>query len=551
MRFLSSLFGGLRREPSRCHASPRLALEPLEGRTLLDGSVPFTIGGDARVHPEDFRITRFARGLNYPYSMLQLSDGSLLVGTSKPASANFFDSTGQLIRLVDANQNGIADSAGKVLFTGLPGEVTSVHQAGSLFFVTSSEAGSEQIAVLRAGPTPASQLSLVGAIRFGFSANWEHTTYENAVRPTPSKPGYYDLFFNVGSQANFVKTTATVPLSGLVTGTVKGDSIYKVTVHDTGSTFVFSRLMQVATGLRNAAGMAFNPQTGDFFFEDNGIDGGGNPEEELSTDELNMIPARGIGVNVYNFGFPSTYIDYFTGQRVGSGGIQPFTPFIPGTGPEIAGATKIAFAPAGFPAGLNNGIFVGFHGGFDDGGVNNDENPVAFVDLSTRQYFRFIANSVPGVGHLDGLLSTSDSLFIADMSSNGDIFGTAGRGVIYQIKYQPSSGPSIPSRVMGQEELLVRVSKLASSTDAVFASAVGAAPAGAGDDGPMSALVGLEDADAGLAGDPGAGMKYDSLSNFGITKSSGNGSTHGIVHMVRVNLDPSPFASSVWEADNS
>src|SRR5262249_3025599 len=147
-----------------------------------------------------------------------------------------------------------------------------VRQAGNLFFVTSSETGSEQIAVLRAGPTPASQLSLVGSMHFGFSANWEHTTFESAVRSTPARPGFFDLFFNVGSRENFGKTTATVPLSGLVTGTLQGDSIYKVTVDDTRSTPVFFRLMQVATGLRNAAGMTFNPQTGDFFFEDNGID---------------------------------------------------------------------------------------------------------------------------------------------------------------------------------------------------------------------------------------------------------------------------------------
>ena len=38
--------------------------------------------GDAAptgVDPADFRVTTFASGLNYPYGMQQLSDGSLLV----------------------------------------------------------------------------------------------------------------------------------------------------------------------------------------------------------------------------------------------------------------------------------------------------------------------------------------------------------------------------------------------------------------------------------------------------------------------------------------
>src|SRR5438445_12770491 len=114
--------------------------EPLEDRCLLNGD-PFAIGGDPRVHPEDFRITVFAQNLNYPYSMQQLADGSLLVGISRPRGASYFNSVGELLRLVDADGDGIADGPGTVLFDGLPGAVTSVRQAGSLFFVTSVVSG--------------------------------------------------------------------------------------------------------------------------------------------------------------------------------------------------------------------------------------------------------------------------------------------------------------------------------------------------------------------------------------------------------------------------
>jgi glucose/arabinose dehydrogenase len=421
---------GIRKTPRRRF----LCLEPLEDRYLLSSGVPFTIGGDSRVHPSDFRLTAFATGLNFPTAMVQLSDGSLLATNSVPVQSSFFNSTGQLVRLVDANQDGIADGPGTVLASGLPGTLTALRQGGNLFFATSSAAGSERILVLRAGATPADSLSLLGSLNFSFPLpNWEHTTYELAVRPTPGQSGDYDLFFNIGSPANQSSTDLQVALSGLATGSLNDDSIYKITVHDTGGTPQFSNLTQIATGLRNAAGMAFSPNSRDFYFQDNGIDGGGNPEEELSADELNHITLSNTGA-IADFGFPSTYIDYNTGQKVGTQGLAPTVAFVPGSGGEIAGAVKVSFAPAGNPAGLNDGIFVGFHGIFNGGGTANDENPVAYVDLHTRTFFRFIAPGQPGVGHLNGLLATQSALFVADMSTNGDVFNSTHTGAIYQIQ---------------------------------------------------------------------------------------------------------------------
>jgi hypothetical protein len=372
--------------------------------------------------------------------MVQLSDGSLLVATSTPATGNYFNSTGAVVRLVDANHDGVADGPGTVLYSGLPGSLTAVRQGGQVIFVTSSQAGSERITVLRAGPTPADPLTLVGSINFAFPAGWEHTTYETLVRPTPGQPGNFDLFLNVGSPANDSSTTTTIPMSGLITGALNDDSIYRVTVHDTGGTPAVSNLTQIATGLRNAAGMVLDPYT-NLYFEDNGIDGGGNPEEELSADEINRISWRDVGKTVPDFGFPSTYIDYQTGKQVGSQGVPPFVAFLPDptTGAEIAGATQLTYAPAAFPADLRNGFFMGFHGLFGIGGTANDENPFVYVDKFTGKYIRFIPGSQAGFGHLDGVLATSDSLFIADLSSTGDVFNSTHTGVIYQIQFVPST----------------------------------------------------------------------------------------------------------------
>src|SRR5205823_5742406 len=121
--------------------------------------------------------------------------------------------------------------------------------------------------------------TLVGSIRFSFPLDatgigWDHTTYALAVRPTPgSSTGDFDVFFNVGSQYNGVLNDPTtgmvildnhgnavlqptvdhVTVSGLISATLKGDSIYKVTIHDRGAgiTPSFSNLRQIASGLRN------------------------------------------------------------------------------------------------------------------------------------------------------------------------------------------------------------------------------------------------------------------------------------------------------------
>jgi hypothetical protein len=456
--------GGRRR---RWSAGPNF--EVLEARALLSGGLP--VGGDPIVKPSDFRVSTFASGLNYPHGMTTLSDGSLLVAVNNPAAGDtsFFNSTGELIRLTDADGDGVADGPGQVLFNGLPGEVTALHRAGPFLLATSSATGSERISVLRLGATPADPLTLAGSIDFAFPIPaWDHTTFASVVRPTPGQPGDYDVIFNIGSEYNGVvigsdgrvvldahgnpilqPTTGTVQASGLLTGTLLGDSLYMVTVHDQGGTPAFSHLTRIASGLRNAASLAIDPATGDLYITDNGIDGNDGGNEAWSADELDRIPAALIGKTVENFGFPYSYVK--TIDRPGDPvtvvdpkyGIQPLIAFEPlpdpvltREGSESEGASGFALSPPMFSAGLNHGVFIGFHGLFNQGGIANDENPLIFADPATGHYFDFISNNLPNVGHLDEALSTTNSLFLADISSTGDLFGASGpgQGVIYQIE---------------------------------------------------------------------------------------------------------------------
>jgi glucose/arabinose dehydrogenase len=404
---------------------------------------PFAIQGPG-VNSNNFRVTVFASGLSFPLGMVQLSDGSLLVAVTQVSNYFSTSTAGQLLRFTDTNQDGVADGPGTVLYSGLPGGLTSLRMCGNLFFVTGQGPG-HPITVLRAGATPASPLSLVGAININYpsGAAWEHSHSALGIRPTPGQPGSCDLLFQLGSDQNFAATTRTATISSTqitgATGTLQGQSIYLLTLTDNLRNVTASNLTRLAQGLRNPAGFAFHPVTGDLYFEDNGIDGLTNGNEPLSVDRVNFIPAAQIGNGtVPDFGYPTNYTEYRTGRQVGSGAIPPLFAFEPlpdpFTGSESEGPNDIAFAPAGFPPALNNGIFVGFHGKWSLAGIANEENPVVFANLSNTNYFQFISNDEPNIGHIDGLLSTFDSLFLADFSSTGDPGNSVNSGVVYQIK---------------------------------------------------------------------------------------------------------------------
>jgi len=402
--------------------------------------VPFKVQGPG-VNTNDFRVTVFAQNLGFPLGMAQLSDGSILVAVSQ--GTGFSSSTGQLLRLTDTNRDGIADGPGSVLFTGLPGGQSSLRVWESLIFVTGQGSG-KPISVLRAGPTPDAPLSMVAKININYpQGGWYHPHSALGVRPTPGQPGSCDLLFQLGSDQNFAKTPRTATISSTqitgANGTIQGESIFMLTITDNLTNIVASAPTQIAKGLRNPAGFAFHPANGDLYFEDNGIDGLVNANEPLSADEINRIAVADIGNGpVPDFGFPNNYTEYRTGAIIGGAGIQPlvaFQPFPnPANGSESEGPSEIAFAPPGFPEGLNNGIFVGFHGKWALAGLANEENPLVYFDLTTTNYFHFVSNDEPNIGHLDGLLSTSDSLFVADITSTGNIDSGGAAGVIYQIK---------------------------------------------------------------------------------------------------------------------
>lgn len=422
-------------------------------------AVPFTLGGPG-VHPNAFRVTEFATGLTVPVGMVQLADGSIVYGAAKPTTVAFQTGTFELRRLVDSNGDGVADNGiGDLLYTGPAdaGGINALATSGDLVFALSNTVNrfsniTARITVLRPGATPGDDLTEVGALNMAFEDGAWHMSHGMAVRDIGG--GQHEVYFNIGSDSNSAQTATIEPTaSGLVSGTMDEDSIFRFTVNDPGSGNVTgSGLTQIATGLRNAAGLAFNPADGALWFQDNGEDAGGN--DPLGADELNRLTPAQLDGAIEDFGFDTDYIVYggpgapagtTTGDRVqdtGRNAVQPEVAFVPYLGEHNQGASQIAFAPDRFPASLRDGIFTGFHGYFVSGGTSNPENPLTFFDLDaadtadvTDGFFHVIEPGLDGVGHLDGLLATSDSLFVADMTKSGHFLSNPAPtdGVIYQI----------------------------------------------------------------------------------------------------------------------
>jgi hypothetical protein len=180
--------------------------------------------------------------------------------------------------------------------------------------------------------------------------------------------------------------------------------------------------------------MSFDPAGGDLYFQDNGMNLQDGSDDQLSADEIDVIPADRLGREVLDFGFPDDYIAADTGSRVGSGAEQPVVVFLPIDGSRSEGPAEIAFAPPGFPDGLDAGLFVGFHGRYGLAGLANDENPLLHVDLEDRSARPFVPNDAPDIGHLDNVMATDDSLFMADINRLGPMGSTSPQGVIYQVK---------------------------------------------------------------------------------------------------------------------
>jgi glucose/arabinose dehydrogenase/plastocyanin len=402
------------------------------------------LGPDPRIDHSEFMVTTYASGMPFPTSMVELADGSLLAAANVPAGGGFISSRGKLLRMVDQDGDGHADQIAPVgivrpvgrsqlqVYVDLPGALIQMRRAAGLLILTSRQRGRTLIVVLREPPIPGDPFTWLGAVELAFPEEHLHDTYAIALRSGPTA-GSTEVYFNVGSGLNAQADGSRIEASGLVNADLITGSIYRMTLIDDGEAVEVSDLRLVAMGLRNAAALAFDPDSGDLYLQDNGMESEDDPEEPINADELNVIAADRLGVGVPDFGFPDQYVAYRTGERVGTTAEMPVIAFQPIEGSEAQGAAEFTFAPLEFPAPFNEGIFIGFHGNYQLGGLANDENPVLWVEPDVSTMLEFIPNDAPQVGHPDSLLATHDSLYVADLSPAGDLNGPSPDGVIYRV----------------------------------------------------------------------------------------------------------------------
>ena len=255
------------------------------------------------------------------------------------------------------------------------------------------------------------------------------------------------MIFNIGSQYNGVvigsngsvvlddngnptyePSTGTVSASGLISGTLLGDSLYMVTLHDNNGNPVVSNLTRIASGLRNAASLAIDPTSGDLYLADNGIDGNDGGNEAWSTDELDRIPSAQIGVTVPFFGFPEvingqlTYSYVKTIDKPGdpvtvvnSGvGVQPLVAFEPLPDPVLTAEGSESEGPSGFalsPSSSRPGSITASSSGFTEFSTRagrpmmrtRSSSPTRAPAITSTSSRTIESN----IGHIDEILSTS------------------------------------------------------------------------------------------------------------------------------------------------
>jgi hypothetical protein len=386
--------------------------------------------------PAGIDVTTFASNLNFPTSLVPLSNGSVLIGATTPAGTgnftNFYTGSGQVLRFTQTN--GVADGPGTAIIPSLGGAVTSIRPLGDLLAVatagnqTFAGLGSGDINIFKPGANPGDAYSNLGGLHFQFSAYDAAINLTLATVPTGT-PGVYDVYFVLGAgNSNGTPVPGGVAMTGLAAGTLAAGSLYKVTIDTNGVTPSVGTPVQLASGIRNSGGILVAPN-GDVYFDDNGFE---SNLATVSADELNRLTAAQIASNtVFSFGYPDNYTDA-NGNVVGGAGVQPLAAFLTDANGAMFGAAEMAFAPTNFPTGLNNGIFIGFDGQFSLTGIGNVNNPVLYYSFDTNTYTRFIDSGQAGIGHLIGLASTADALYISDFAT-GDGF-PGGAGVVYELQ---------------------------------------------------------------------------------------------------------------------
>jgi glucose/arabinose dehydrogenase len=375
-----------------------------------------------------------ATALDYPYGMVRTSAG-ILVGQTSPNTPGGIEggpSTGS-VWLIPTR------GPAQQVISNLGGVVTAVRASRDGLILVDSGAGSGRHMTFYN-----QNFQQIADVTFQYSdPAWDHSTGMSFVVP---RGGADRIFFIVGSEFDSQPTTGTVTASGLFTSTLNPDSVYMIDVQYNGSSVrALGAPQQVAKGLRNPYGITLDANS-NLVIGDNGQDGAHNPNEK-GADTLNVVPRSQIGTTVLDFGFPNTYTDFNTGTRINPqpGVSNPLVAFIPvsdshGVLQYSEGLSGLDFVapPCAMPfVGGQGGVFVGFHGVKNGTGSGNTQNAFLYYDFASGRYYPIVDGGTNGVGHLNTVLVSGNSLFLADFATAGIVDGPGGQnsGAIYEFTF--------------------------------------------------------------------------------------------------------------------
>src|SRR6184192_3349249 len=182
------------------------------------GQDTVVIAGHALYVPRGFTVNLFAEGLN-GVRYLALGPGGAVYAS--------LPSGGQIVRLVDANRDGVADAPAQVLLSGLTAPFGITFRGDTMYFA-------EETTVKRLDPGAATPLSLVSGLPSG-----GHATRTVVIGPDNL------MYVAVGSSCNECVELAGDSMRAAVT---------RFNLDASGGRIA-------ARGLRNSVGLAFHPTT--------------------------------------------------------------------------------------------------------------------------------------------------------------------------------------------------------------------------------------------------------------------------------------------------
>ena len=278
-----------------------------------------TLDGRLRV-PAGFRVSYFAQNVDGVRFMTVGPDGAIYA--SQPGK-------GRIIRLADANRDGVADSV-SVVVTGLKQPHGLAFHAGALYVANTD-----------------------GVVRVTLGSNMVANGTPVYVNNYPAAGGHWTRTIVFGKDsAMYVSVGSSCNLC--VESTPERAAVLRFNEDGSGKR-VF------ASGLRNAVGLAVNPTTGAVWASQNERDNLAPDHENLPPEELNILVDGG------DYGWPYCYSDrvpnpeYHDQARCATT-IPPALKMQAHSAP--LGISFLAGASS-FPAEYRSDLLVAFHGSWN------------------------------------------------------------------------------------------------------------------------------------------------------------------------------------------